>query len=339
MSNTAQPYDPHTPTIETNTCVVQEVPSVSSLKRWLYVVASLAVLLSLSQPVHAQAAGSDKVHPSALPSTAPVHATDYVGNDTCALCHGDLATHFASDPHSKLALMHGDKGASCESCHGPGRAHVESGGDKTKIFDFAKATPKQIDKQCIGCHLDTHANSERTSHSAAGVSCTTCHVTHAFPEEAHQLKAPEVKLCTSCHTDVKASFAEPFHHKVNEGVLQCSDCHDPHGTFNDSLLQKSATQDATCTKCHTETAGPFVYEHPPVKLEGCTSCHYPHGSPNPRLLIRNNVNSMCLQCHSASIDFTAPGTPSFHNQANQYQSCTSCHVQIHGSNADVDFFK
>jgi DmsE family decaheme c-type cytochrome len=318
---------------------VLDVPSVSSLRRWLHAVASLAVLLSLSQPLFAQAAGDVKAPTSAPVKAETVHTTDFVGNDTCALCHGDLATHFASDPHSKLALMHGNTGATCESCHGPGRAHVESGGDKTKIFDFAKAASKEVDKQCIGCHLDTHANSERTSHAAAGVSCTTCHVVHAFPEEAHLLKAPETKLCTSCHTDVKASFAEPFHHKVNEGVLKCSDCHDPHGTFNDSLLQKSATQDAVCTKCHTETAGPFVYEHPPVKLEGCLSCHYPHGSPNPRLLIRNNVNSMCLQCHSASIDFTAPGTPSFHNQANQYQSCTSCHVQIHGSNADVDFFK
>jgi len=111
------------------------------------------------------------------------------------------------------------------------------------------------------------------------------------------------------------------------------------GTFQDKLLKTSADQNAVCTKCHAETLGPFVYEHPPLKLEGCTSCHFPHGSPNPRLLTRNNVNSLCLQCHSASMNFTAPGTPSFHNQANQYQACTNCHVMIHGSNASSVFFK
>jgi hypothetical protein len=51
------------------------------------------------------------------------------------------------------------------------------------------------------------------------------------------------------------------------------------------------------------------------------------------------VNSLCLQCHTASMNFTAPGVPSFHNQANQYQACTVCHSQIHGSNSDPVFFK
>ena len=35
----------------------------------------------------------------------------------------------------------------------------------------------------------------------------------------------------------------------------------------------------------------------------------------------------------------APGTPSFHNQATQFQACTLCHVQIHGSNFDAILFQ
>jgi DmsE family decaheme c-type cytochrome len=153
------------------------------------------------------------------------------------------------------------------------------------------------------------------------------------------LKVSEPNLCYGCHTDAKSAFAQPFHHKVPEGLMKCSDCHNPHGTFSDKQLKSSADSNAVCVKCHAETAGPFVYEHPPLKTEGCTSCHFAHGSPNPRLLTRNNVNSLCLQCHSASVNFTAPGTPSFHNQANQYQACTVCHTQIHGSNASSVFFK
>ncbi len=88
-------------------------------------------------------------------------------------------------------------------------------------------------------------------------------------------------------------------------------------------------------KCHTETAGPFVFEHPAVKVEGCTSCHSPHGSQNARLLAKSNVNTLCLQCHTVNDNFSAPEIPSFHNQAVQYQACTICHTQIHGSNASA----
>jgi DmsE family decaheme c-type cytochrome len=308
------------------------------MRRVLLAVSILALLPWLwCAPV--DVAGQVTQQSSASQKTETVKATDYVGSETCTLCHADLAKKFDSNPHSKLALMHGGKGITCESCHGPGQAHVESGGDVTKLFRFEKATPKQVDEKYLSCHLGTHANFDRTAHGAAGISCISCHSNHSFKSESHLLKVAEPQLCYSCHSDIKAAFAQPFHHKVNEGVLVCSDCHNPHGTFQDKLLKTNADQNAVCTKCHAETLGPFVYEHPPLKLEGCTSCHFPHGSPNPRLLIRNNVNSLCLQCHSASMNFTAPGTPSFHNQANQYQACTNCHVMIHGSNASSVFFK
>lgn len=268
-----------------------------------------------------------------------VNSANFVGAETCALCHKDEVNGFSENPHAKLALEHGGKGVTCESCHGSGKAHVESGGDASKIFQFSKASPKQVEQRCLSCHVGEHPNFERTAHGQALVSCTSCHSVHKFEAQTAMLKMKQPNLCYQCHTDIKPAFAQPFHHRVNEGLMKCTDCHDPHGTFQASLLKTSATQDAICTKCHVDTLGPFVYEHPPIKTEGCTSCHFPHGGPNPRLLIRNNVNSLCLQCHTPSMNFTAPGTPSFHNQANQYQACTTCHVQIHGSNASSVFFK
>ena len=276
---------------------------------------------------------------TASPSRTAVNPADFAGQETCSMCHQDQVKGFAGNPHSKLALEHGGKGVTCESCHGAGKAHVDSGGDATKIFRFTKASPKQISERCLTCHLGDHPNFDRTAHGDALVGCTSCHSIHKFEAQTVLLKASQPTLCYQCHTDVKPLFAEPFHHRVNEGLIKCTDCHDPHGTFNPKMLQLSATQDAICTKCHVDTVGPWVYEHPPIKTEGCTSCHYPHGSTNPRLLMLSNVNSMCLQCHTPSANFTAPGTPSFHNQANQYQACTVCHVQIHGSNADAFFFK
>jgi DmsE family decaheme c-type cytochrome len=264
---------------------------------------------------------------------------DFVGQDTCVACHEEVTKKFASNPHSKLAEAHGKTGVTCESCHGPGKAHVEGGGDVTKIFNPAKATAKEVESRCLSCHQGQHSNFEHSAHGESNVSCIGCHSVHASEDTEQLLKVAQPKLCFQCHTDTKSAFNMPFHHKVEEGLIKCSDCHDPHGTFNRKNLRTSSQQDAVCTKCHTETAGPWVYEHGVVKTEGCMACHTPHGGPNPRLLNRANVNTLCLQCHSPSPNFTTsqPIGPT-HNQAVQYQSCTICHAEIHGSNISSVFF-
>jgi DmsE family decaheme c-type cytochrome len=277
---------------------------------------------------------------------SPAEESKYVGSDTCKTCHEDLYNSWAKTPHWKTTL---DRKASpahsgCESCHGPGSAHVDGGGDKTKIFKFANAPAKEVNARCLTCHAASHPNFERSAHGQGKVSCIDCHSPHAAKTEAHLLKAAQPQLCYSCHTDVKPAFAQPFHHKVDEGLLTCSDCHNPHGTFKAKQLKTTADQNAICTKCHTETAGPFAFEHPVIKAEGCTSCHSPHGSPNPRLLNVSNVNTLCLQCHSTTNLDAFPNSKSHpigpvHNQAAQYTPCTNCHTQIHGSNATYNFFK
>jgi DmsE family decaheme c-type cytochrome len=307
------------------------------MRRVIFCAALFVSLFCFREAVRVDAAGTDK--PQTNAHSKKVNPADFVGSETCETCHEDINKKFGENPHSRLAMLHGGKGVTCESCHGPGKEHVEAGGDPTKIFQFSKATPKEADKQCLECHEGNHPNFERTAHGEAGVGCTSCHSIHKFKDDASLLKVSQPKLCYTCHSDVKPAFAQPFHHKVDEGLMSCSDCHNPHGTFKEKGLHSSVAGDAVCVKCHTDTAGPFVYEHPPIRTEGCTSCHFPHGSPNPRLLTRNNINSLCLQCHTASMNFTAPGVPSFHNQANQYQACTVCHTQIHGSNADSSYFK
>jgi DmsE family decaheme c-type cytochrome len=263
---------------------------------------------------------------------------DFAGSEICATCHEEVAKGFADNPHLKMAEMHGKSGVTCENCHGPGKAHAESA-DPSKIFNPAKAAAKEVDAKCLACHRGEHANFQKSGHGEANVSCIGCHDIHAGQDREKLLKVAQPALCFQCHTDIKPQFSMQFHHRVEEGVVNCSDCHDPHGTFGRKGLRASAQQDAVCTKCHNETAGPFVYEHAVIKTEGCTACHFPHGSPNPRLLNRANVNTICLQCHSPSPNFTTaePMGPS-HNQAAQYQSCTICHSDIHGSNVSPVFF-
>ncbi len=309
----------------------------SGIARSLLAILMLVPLALFATVVTASPAKSDSA--KAQSSQAAPAPGEFVGQDTCATCHEEVAKGFGSNPHSKLAETHGKTGVTCEGCHGPGKAHVDSGGDVTKIFNPAKATAKEIDARCLSCHQGQHANFERTAHGEANVSCVGCHSVHHSADKEQLLTAPQPKLCYQCHTDSKSQFNMPFHHKVEEGLMKCTDCHDPHGTFNEKNLRASSQMDAVCTKCHADTAGPFVYEHDVVKTEGCMACHTPHGGPNPRLLNRANVNTICLQCHSPSPNFTTgePIGPA-HNQATQYQSCTICHTSIHGSNTSPIFF-
>lgn len=272
----------------------------------------------------------------------PADPSLYAGTDTCRTCHADIAKTYDHSPHRKTMLNHrGVQFQGCEACHGPGKAHAESGGDITKIVRFKTLSREDSSKRCLECHAfgEEHANFLRSEHLKSNVGCIDCHSAHHPKVERALLTMAQPMLCYGCHAEVKPQFSKPFHHRVNEGLITCSNCHNPHGGFLTHQLRASAAQDQICFTCHTDKAGPFVFEHAPIKTEGCVSCHTPHGSSNPRLLKRANVNLLCLECHTLTVDSAAPGIPSFHNQAQKYQACTMCHVAIHGSNSDRDFFK
>ncbi len=299
----------------------------------------------------------------------PVNAAksdDYVGDETCAVCHEAQAQAFAVTKHSKLQQLSEWKGKAkgCETCHGPGREHSENEGDKTKIISFKNKSSKEVSETCLACHAgkEDHNNFRRGEHWRNDVGCTECHSTHdthAAPTKADSITLPaiashdkpgfatkamlrtsEPQLCMKCHQETKAQFNKPFRHKVMEGHMKCSDCHNAHGGFESKQTKLALGGDAACVKCHTEKQGPFVYEHLPVKTEGCATCHTPHGSNNPKMLIRNKVRQLCLECHSNITDEIAPGAPSFHNQLTvRFQDCTVCHAMIHGSNAHPFFFR
>ncbi len=275
------------------------------------------------------------------PGGPPPNAT-YVGADTCKTCHEDIYTkHFAGTPHYALLKKEGKHG--CEDCHGPGSAHVEGGGDVSKIISFKALSVQDSSKICLTCHAASaeHANFLRSTHATNDIGCTSCHSPHNAKIERSLLREAQPQLCFGCHTEQKTEFSRPFRHRVNEGLVLCSDCHNVHGTTTARQLRTNSSQDAVCFKCHTDTKGPFVYEHVPVKTEGCMACHTPHGSTNPRLLRVNQVNLLCLQCHTLTISNAESQPPigPVHNQSQKYQACTMCHAFIHGSNFSEVFFK
>jgi DmsE family decaheme c-type cytochrome len=303
------------------------------------VAAGLAIFGCTQRRVYAQSKPVSVISASSESQNA---SAQYVGSDTCKNCHEDIHKKLGTNPHAQLL---GDRKEwhGCESCHGPGSAHVEGGGDVSKIRSFKGLSPEKASAVCERCHTaGDRSNFKRSAHLENGIGCTSCHSIHGAKAKEALLQQPSPGLCYSCHTEVRAEFGRPFRHRVNEGLIQCADCHNEHGGFLPKQLRTTAAQDQVCYKCHTEKRGPFVYEHLPVKTEGCTACHMPHGSTNPRLLKVSQVNLLCLQCHTLSMNGNIPSQPPIgpaHNQNQKYQACTMCHAFIHGSNFSEVFFK
>jgi DmsE family decaheme c-type cytochrome len=305
-----------------------------TLKRFEVGLLVVALMLLLSLAATAESKQENQAQ-SPPPATGNAGA-QYVGSETCQACHDEIYKKFNASPHwlttKETKMTHGAHG--CESCHGPGSAHVEGGGDKTKIFNFKTAKPEDISSKCLTCH---EASTEQrqflhSAHNINGVSCINCHSIHQAKRE-YLLTSKQTPLCFSCHAEQRADFQKPFRHRVLEGLIQCSDCHNPHGTVTGRQIRTTPGQEIEliCFKCHMDKRGPFVFEHNAVRTEGCLVCHSPHGSTNARMLVTARINSLCLQCHPA------PSGP--HNQSGKAQSCILCHSQIHGSNLSDVFFK
>lgn len=233
------------------------------------------------------------------------------------------------------------------------------------IFHF-RSNSKENAAHCLLCHSSSKRQEffEHSTHVAHGLSCDQCHTSHlvaavkdqskdglSYPQgyfyevpqlkdevrwlHSSLLKQSEPALCFGCHANVQAQFALPVHHRVPEGLVKCTDCHNPHGSLNRVSLNRPRFE--TCTNCHVEKRGPYIFEHASVKVEGCTVCHTPHGTTNPHLLVRREGRQLCLQCHTGFHDQTQ--VPHSRLGFQTSGECIRCHVAIHGSNFSEFFLR
>ncbi len=275
--------------------------------------------------------------------TTPIAAKSTYGPDACADCHDDEVAAFNRTTHSK-SWQHG---MACEQCHGDVTKHVESKGAEGTIVSTAKLSPQQLSETCLKCHEKTgeQEHSGLSEHARAGVSCVTCHDVHPTGEQKSKMNAlgksamirgTQTELCFSCHKATEADFSKITHHRMKEGVMNCSSCHNPHGSTNDHQLR--AEGKALCVSCHQDKKGPFIYEHNASSIDGCTACHEQHGSSARNMLKNRDPRQLCMSCHTREMNANGAtlGTGTPHSRAGlslqTTGDCTRCHSEIHGSN-------
>jgi DmsE family decaheme c-type cytochrome len=273
---------------------------------------------------------------------------DYVGTDACLkACHVHDKIRRDFDLSTMGAQLSRESGlplVNCESCHGAGSLAIDQltperiqadakAGKKTacdyKTFiDIVNLPAQARSLICLKCHtanatFNLH-NWNASTHAVSDVSCSDCHKIHG----SHNLKVKlrdAAEMCERCHEDIKAAFALPNHHPVPEKKVFCTDCHDPHGGSAENNLRRDTVK-ATCTQCHAEKEGPFLYEHADIS-EDCRACHTPHGSVNNNLLILREPY-LCLQCHPTH---RITGSTTAETKQAYYTRCSDCHSQIHGT--------
>jgi predicted CXXCH cytochrome family protein len=182
-----------------------------------------------------------------------IPGAEFAGSDSCEVCHEEITRDFKTAAHARLrAKGENNQDIGCESCHGPGSLHVESGGAVDTIVN-----PKKSPDICFQCHLDVQSRFQLPHRHPVlenFMSCNDCHNPHKGPaiRGGSTQIASSNETCFRCHS-VQASPFVFEHEAMRDGCLAC---HQPHGSVNARMLTERNA--VLCLKCHFQeqtTAG------------------------------------------------------------------------------------
>lgn len=147
----------------------------------------------------------------------------FVGNQMCLRCHEEVSEAMKGGAH-ELQGEDAPPAQGCQSCHGPGRAHVQSPEEQSFHPRFTGLDDEKQEAVCSGCHTSLEPVSR--SHRTAQLSCTWCHSVHGG---VHTTVVGTVAqgACLDCHAGDSTFDALHAHDMegVQKGSISCSSCH------------------------------------------------------------------------------------------------------------------
>jgi len=253
----------------------------------------------------------------------PRRALGQMEGASCDSCHGSqIRTHFDVErglfqtDFTSLAI-------NCESCHGPGRAHVEivnSGGVLTDAT-LGLVSLGTLDEDgsldtCFRCHAtrlglnDGDLPGEPLLENASLL----------LPQLTDRPHLPDGRIRT---------FGYQLNHRASacylDGSMTCTSCHEPHAqTYQDEYKRtlSGPFDDGQCVGCHASKArDPTDHTFHPADSEGssCVGCHMPY-LPQP---------SLGSEIPYSRSDHVIPiPRPGFDEQFGVTSACAGCHAQV-----------
>lgn len=230
----------------------------------------------------------------------------------CAGCHSTGVDH-KTQSWTELNIT-------CESCHGPGKAHVEKPTKQNVVNPARLSTERSLDV-CLACHQAGKPKGTNDYAWAVGYQPgkTLTDFWQGFEPESGKQTAEFWANGTAHKNRVQGNTYT--HSVMHTRGLQCSNCHDAHGSRHLSMTIKSAETNALCVSCHGpgKSAGPSYkdlseHTHHAATSTGsqCIGCH----------MAKTGENSVGAEARDHTFNFIPPSVSLDGKTPN---SCNSCH--------------
>ena len=239
----------------------------------------------------------------------------------CQQCHGSQIRTIFSPDKGKYVTAYTDLSINCESCHGPGKEHVN-------LMQFGQSIIKGY----------TGIQSLKTLSKKESIDvCSQC---HALKDMIRPGYLPGMDFEDFFSTKFAMLGGNPYHpdgrvkafgyqqnHVFSDcyinGSMTCVDCHNPHSNGYQDINRnplKGRFDNGQCISCHAAKIAEIskhTFHKPESKGSLCTSCHMPFqqheavGSvlkfsradhtisiPRPNIDKAFGVENACQKCHA-----------------------------------------
>jgi Flp pilus assembly protein TadD len=245
-------------------------------------------------------------------------------NFMCADCHSSQVTKGYDAAQNTFDTRWNEISVGCESCHGPGSAHIAW--TKAKPADATKGLTVQLDeRRGVTWNIDAATGNAKRSRARTGEReievCAQCHARRAQIAEGYHAGKPfldhylpsllvaPLYWADGQQRDEVFIWGSWLQSRMHRQGVTCSDCHDPH-------TQKPRVEgNAVCGQCHApgKYDAPAHHRHTAGTAGAqCAECHMPRTTymvvdgrrdhsmrvPRPDQSVTLGVPNACNQCHT-----------------------------------------
>ncbi len=247
----------------------------------------------------------------------------------CQGCHGSQVA--VEDSAGVRSTRWTSLAINCESCHGPGRRHVQlaESGEMARNADIGFAVLRTLDKDasnrvCLQCHS---VKDQLREGYLPGDSLELFYSLR-LPTLGDRPLHPDGRVRTFAYQEAQ-SFSECY---VNGGMT-CSACHDPHSQSYRTISElpiPGRTDDRQCTSCHPSKAAdlPAHTRHAAASPGSrCTACHAPY-LQQPETMDRRTGGAGRAPIRYARSDHAFPiPRPRADSALGVRTACAGCHAE------------
>jgi predicted CXXCH cytochrome family protein len=230
----------------------------------------------------------------------------------CAGCHSTGSDHY----RQRWVELN----ISCESCHGPGKTHSLMPKPDNVVNPARLSVERSMDV-CLSCHqAGKPAGDEYAWAVGYQPGMDLSKYWKGFEPESGKQSAEFWHNGTAHKNRVQGNtFLQSVMH---DRGLQCTNCHQSHGSPYRSMTVKSAETNALCLTCHGpgKSIGPSYLtldehtHHGPLSVGSrCIECH----------MTKTGENTVKAEARNHTFDFISPADTIKNGDPN---SCNTCHA-------------